>query len=43
MSIKNFLHPLMSNNFEKADFNPIIKLLKKKKRNTYSVKKRKKI
>ena len=30
MSIKKFLHPLMSNNFEKADFNPIIKLLKKK-------------
>ena len=30
MSIKNFLHPLMSNNFEKADFNPIIKLFKKK-------------
>ena len=30
MSIKNFLHPLMSNNFEKAVFNPIIKLFKKK-------------
>ncbi len=29
MAIKKFLHPLMSNNFDKADFRPVIKLLKK--------------
>lgn len=30
MANKKFLHPLMSNNFDRVDFEPIIKLLKKK-------------
>ncbi len=30
MAIKNFLHPLMSNNFERVDFKSIIKLLRKR-------------
>ena len=28
--MKNFLHPLMSNNFEKEDLDSVIKLLKKR-------------
>ena len=28
--MRKFQHPLMSNNFDQSDFNPVIKLLKKK-------------